>query len=111
MDPFAKQTCTSESFLISEEGDTVTTDVMGRGSRNDTTTQDGDTRATPTDVKTTFNGVSVKKKKKKKKPAVEGGVCPPRPRRPGWLGWAVEFRSSRGAVRNVLNGRSVRRLV
>lgn len=108
MDRFAKQTCTSEPFLISEEGDTVTTDVMGRGSRNDTTTQDGDTRATPTDVKTTFNGVSVKQKRNLQ---LGGGVCPPRPRRPGWLGRAVEFRCSRGAVRNVLNGRSVRRLV
>lgn len=65
LDRFATQTCTSEPFLISEERDTVTTDVMGRGYRNDTTTQDGDTRATPTDVKTTFNGVSVKKKEKK----------------------------------------------
>lgn len=65
---------------------------------------DTDMRATPTNVKTTFNGLKTC-----------NGVCPHCLRSPGSARYdfsrVVSRGSSRDAVRNVLNGRSMRRRV
>lgn len=108
---FSQSAYTKRAFLFPRRGHMKRRDDGQRHWHNwlgnDTTRHDTDMRATPTNTRTTFNG----KKKKKTCSGALSALSPLSGLGEKWFQSSSLAWSGRGAVRNVLNGRSMRRRV